>query len=316
MTVVNELKRKTKNGYSLYLDYRVNGKRIQERTGLSLLDGKDTKAKMSNKDTLIRFRYLLVEKQKQLMDGVAETPMAIKRQKVDFISYFEKYMVLNPSKERRGKATLNKLKAFHINAALPITTITEEYLRKFKNYLEAELTGETPYHYFKYLKMVIKQATKEKLFSTNPAVDIIVPCKANAPKVSLTIEEIRQLYNASCPNEMVKNAFLFSCVTGLRFCDIQLLTWGNIDETNVLRIVQAKTNHPLRLQLVDFAVGLMGARGERSDKLFTLPTNNGTNKSISKWAENAHIDKKVTYHCARHSFATNLHSSGVDIYVT
>lgn len=316
MTIVNELKRRTRNGYSLYLDYRVNGKRVQERTGLTLLDGKDTATRQHNKEVQIRYKYLITEKQKQLMDGLATVPLSVKRQKIDFIGYFEKYLVLNPSNERRGICTLKKLKAFHGQDTLPVTSITEEYLTMFKNYLEEKLTGETPYHYFKFLKMVLKQATKDKLFIANPAADIVVPCVSNEPKNALSIEEIRSLVAAHCPNDIVKRAFLFSCQTGLRFCDIRVLKWSNIGDDNVLRMIQVKTSHPVTVPLVDYAITLMGQRAGSNDLIFPMPTNAGTNKSIEVWVKNAGIEKKITYHSSRHSYATNLYGSGVDIYTT
>lgn len=316
MATVNTLKRKTKDGYSLYLDYRVNGKRVQERTGLILLDGKSTTTKQHNKEVMIRFKYMLVEKQKQLMDGIAVIPLPVRRQKVDFIQFFRKFMEVNPSKERRDTATLRKLIAFHGNDTLPITEVTEDYLRMFKNYLENKLSGETPYDYFKYLKMVIKQATKEGWFAINPAEDIKVSRKSNEPKSSLTIEELKILVNTECPNEVVKRAFLFSCFTGLRYCDVKVLRWSNISEDNILKIVQAKTNHPVSLPLVDDAVSFAGKRGNKSDLIFPLPTGNGTNKSLKIWVKNAGIEKHITYHCSRHAFATNLTISGVDLLLT
>lgn len=316
MSKVNEYRRKTKKGWSLYLDYTINGKRAQKRTGLMLLDGKDTATKQHNKEVMIRFQYMLVEKQKQLMDGIAVIPLPVRRQKVDFIQFFKNYMEVNPSKERRDTATLRKLIAFNGGDKLPITEVNEDYLRRFKNYLESKLSGETPYDYFKYLKMVIKQATKEGWFAINPAEDIKVSRKSNEPKSSLTIEELKILVNTDCPNEIVKRAFLFSCLTGLRYCDIRVLRWSNISEDNILKIVQVKTTHPLTLSLVEDAVRFAGTRGNKNDLIFPLPTGNGTNKSIKAWLKNAGIDKHITYHSARHSFATNLTISGVDILLT
>lgn len=316
MSKVNEYRRKTKNGYSLYLDYRVNGKRVQERTGLVLREGKDTVTKQYNKEVMIRYNYMIVEKQKQLMDGIAVVPLPVRRQKVDFIQFFRNYMEVNPSKERRDTATLKKLLAFNGSDTLPITEVTEDYLRKFKNYLESKLSGETPYDYFKYLKMVLKQATKEGWFSSNPAEDIKVAQKSNAPKNTLTPNELKLLVDAECPNDTVKRAFLFSCLTGLRYCDIKVLKWSSITEDNILKIIQVKTNHPVKVALVDFAIELMGKRGNNNDLIFPLPTGNGTNKNIKVWVENAGIEKHITYHSARHSFATNLTISGVDLLHT
>jgi hypothetical protein len=51
---------------------------VQERTGLTILDGKDTATRQHNKEVLIRYKYLITEKQKQLMDGLATVPLSVK----------------------------------------------------------------------------------------------------------------------------------------------------------------------------------------------------------------------------------------------
>lgn len=315
MQKVTSYKRKGKNGESIWLDYRHNGERKQERTGLVILYGKDTVTKQLNKETLIRLQHLIFEKQKQLMDGII-APTAIKRQRTDFFEYFTEYMELHPSKERRHTATLRKLKQFWGKPVLPLTEVNEKMLMRFKIYLEEHLSGETPYDYFKALKMIIKQATKEGLFVHNPAEDITVSKQDGEAKNALTVQELQLLYNSDCPNETVKRAFIFSCYTGLRYGDATKLRWQHITQDNILKIVQAKTNHPVAIPLGEIALLMAGARRGANDLVFPLPTSNGTNKSIRAWTKSAGLEKKITYHCARHTFATLLHSNGVDILTT
>lgn len=315
MQKVTSYKRKGKNGESIWLDYRHNGERKQERTGLVILYGKDTVTKQLNKETHIRLQHLIFEKQKHLMDGII-APTAIKRQRTDFFEYFAEYMELHPSKERRHTATLRKLKQFWGKPVLPLTEVNEKMLMRFKIYLEERLSGETPYDYFKALKMIIKQATKEGLFVHNPADDITVSKQAGEAKNALTVQELQLLYDSDCPNETVKRAFIFSCYTGLRYGDITKLRWQHITEDNILKIVQAKTGHPVNIPLGVIALLMAGERKGVNDPIFSLPTANGTNKNISAWTKSARLEKKITYHCARHTFATLLHSNGVDILTT
>lgn len=318
MIKVNDYKRIGKKGTALYLDYRLNGERMQEATGLVLLNGNDTRTKHYNKETMIRLEHLKFEKQKQLMDGII-TPLSVKRQRIDFIKYMEEYMVLNPSRERRNTSTLNKLKQFWLNETgktiLPITEITENMLKKFKNFLESTLTGETPYDYFKAFKRVLKQATKEGLFTRNPADDVIVSIGSNEPKAILFESEITSLQAARCINEAVRRAAIFSFYTGLRFCDIKELKWKHIINDR-LKIIQVKTRVPLDQFLIQKALDLLGKRGEDEQYIFPLPTSNGTNKILKQWGLDAGIDKKITYHCFRHSFASFIFERKRDILTT
>ena len=315
MINVNEYKRTGKKGIALYLDYYINGERKQECTGLVILNGKDTVTKHLNKETRIRFDHLKFEKQKQLMDGII-TPLSVKRQRMDFFKYFEEYMVLNPSKENRDSATLGQLKAFYGKEILPLTEVTENLLKLFKIHLEQKLTGETPYCYFKALKKVLKQATKEKLFITNPANEIKITKQVNAAKATLNKEEVSKLEGAYCGNETVRRAFLFSCYTGIRFCDIKVLKWENITSDNRVKIIQVKTKEPLDNLLIQKALDLLGERGNANQLVFPLPTGNGTNKNLKLWGKKANIDKNITFHVSRHSFATNVFDGTRDILTT
>ncbi len=321
MINVNEYKRKGKKGEALYIDYYINGERKQESTGLILLNGKDAITKQLNKETRIRFDHLLFEKKKQLMDGII-TPQSVKRQRMDFFKYFETYMVFNPSRERRNTSTLNKLKEFwekellRDKEILPLTEITENMLKLFALYLAKHLSGETPYDYFKALKRVLKQATKEGLFIRNPADDVKISKQSNEPKATITKQEVALLEGTYCGNDTVKRAFLFSCYTGIRFCDIKVLKWQNITSDNRVKITQVKTKEPLDQLLIQKAMDLLGNPGDDNHLVFPLPTGNGTNKNLKLWGEKAGLGKKITYHCSRHSFATNVFDGTRDILTT
>jgi integrase/recombinase XerD len=315
MVHVTFYKRKGKRGESLWLDYRLNGNRQQERTGLVLLYGKDTKTKQLNKDTLIRLDHLILEKQIQLRDGII-TPSSVKRQRTDFFAFFEEYMELNPSRERRNISTLKKLRTFWGQPKLPVTEVTEKFLKLFKIYLEERLTGETPYDYFKALKKVIKQATKEGLFQRSPAEDVTVRRLSGEAKNALAIEELQILYDTPCSNEMVGRAFIFSCYTGLRYGDIIKLCWRNITDGHILKIIQSKTQYPVHTPLNEIAKAMVGQRKDDETLIFPLPTSAGTNKCLASWVTRAGIAKKITYHSARHTFGTLLHSNGIDILTT
>lgn len=311
MIKVKTRKRKQKNSIALYLDYTVNGKRYQESTNLHIFPGNDEQTKQRNKDNKIRFELLRIEKEKQLLNGIVAVP--VNRQKIDFIEFYNDYHIKFPSRERRAQSVLNKLVEFNQGRFLPITLLNEDYLLRFKSFLEGHLTGETPHNYFKYLAKVLKYAVKQGLFSVSPASDIIVKKMAGIQKQTLTTDEIAILYKSHCSNEGVKRAFLFCCFTGLRYCDVSKLLWENING-QILTVKQAKTGFNVTVDIHPDAFTLMGERKGSKEKVFTLPTTlDGCNKVLKAWVRKQGIDKKITWHCGRHSLATNLVSNDVDI---
>jgi integrase len=119
--------------------------------------------------------------------------------------------------------------------------------------------------------------------------------------------------------QIVKNAFLFSCFSGLRYSDITALTWGQLQTDNegktVIRYVQQKTNKPENLQLSSEALKFLPEKNDAksADTIFNLPANNYTNFVLAGWTLAAGINKRVTFHVSRHTNATLLLSLDVPI---
>ena len=107
-------------------------------------------------------------------------------------------------------------------------------------------------------------------------------------------------------------AFLFSCLTGLRFCDIIVLKWSNI-QNKELNITQQKTNLPVSINLNESAIAILGAPAGIDDLVFNLPSHTSCLKNLKVWCKKAGITKKITWHCARHSFATGIIYYGADV---
>lgn len=259
MLRVIKKERKLKKSVALYFDYRVNGKRYVEPANLHLYYNNDEQTKQKNKENLLRFEILRNQLETKLLNGYV--PIPANKLKTDFFQYFQSHFIKYPTRERRAASVLKKLKAFHKMPQLPITYINEDFLLKFKEFLELSLTGETPHNYFKLLSRVLHYATKEKLFEINPATDIRIKRKEGTLKNVLSIEEIRTLANTNCSNPAVKNAFLFCCFTGLRYCDVSRLQWQHI-LNDKLTITQAKTSFKVEVDLHDSAKKFMGLAGQ------------------------------------------------------
>lgn len=135
----------------------------------------------------------------------------------------------------------------------------------------------------------------------------------------LTIDEVKRLAKVECEYPQIKAAFLFSCLTGLRRSDVLRITWGDVyEQGEFTRLIfkQKKTNGQEYLDITQEARVLMGERGKPTEHPFSnIHSPTCTNKAIQEWVLRAGIDKKITFHCARHTFATMMLDIGTDLYV-
>jgi len=130
----------------------------------------------------------------------------------------------------------------------------------------------------------------------------------------LTLNELKTLGATSTESSEIRRAFLFTCVTGLRWIDIKALQWKSINVgTRQMNISQSKTSENVSITLNDTAIKLLGTAGAPVEKVFNLPTANGANKTLKAWVKRAGISKAITWHNGRHSFGTNLIFNDVDI---
>ena len=115
---------------------------------------------------------------------------------------------------------------------------------------------------------------------------------------------------------------MFCLFDGLRFCDVKDLTFANVDyENKILKFEQTKTKGhsasswvviPLdegRLELI----GTPSQPDNRDELIFPLPSYWMCIKSLQRWVKRAGINKHITWHCARHSFAVLALTKGANI---
>jgi site-specific recombinase XerD len=164
---------------------------------------------------------------------------------------------------------------------------------------------------------MMKQATRRKLMQTNPAAEVKTIQGRAEKKDTLSLEEIQRLAATPIQNDEIKRAFLFSTVTGLRWVDVSALQWKHINiKERYMTIRQKKSEEKIdsvRINLNDTAIKLLGESGKLDSLVFNLPTLNGANKTVKAWVQRAEIEKKITWHNARHSFGTNLIYFGADV---
>jgi len=305
-------------GDRLYLDYFVveNGKKIRKNEYLIKLELKSKLSKDQRKENL-RTAIEIAEAKDKVLKSEEYGLMNEHSQKVDFIWYFEDYISKYKRNDKRMFiSTLIQFKSFLESrriVSIQGKDIKENLVNGFAEYLmnKETLTGETPSSYFKRFKKLLKQAKRENVIYGDPANDIRIKVNKNLSKDVLSLNELTLLKNTPCNNDQIKNAFLFSAMTGLRFVDVKQIKWKDIQE-GAIKIIQEKTGNEVVINLNKTAIEMAGIPGEPASRVFNLPSFSFCMRALEAWKTKAGITKHITWHVSRHSFATNLLIQGND----
>ena len=247
----------------------------------------------------------------------------------DFLQYFNKLTqdrLSSLGNYRNWDSTLNHLNKY-TNKRVLFKEIDEKFCEGFKDYLinkvkknnGENLTSSSVSSYFNKFRASLRQAVKDKIILYNPSIDVKIPKAKEKEREYLSIDEIRQLTKVECRYEVLKRAFLFSCLTGLRWSDIHKLKWKEVhfdNEASKLHYYQKKTGTLEYLDINKEALEYLGEKGKDEDKPFEgLKYSSYFNVSLTQWMLKAGITKHITFHCARHTYATLLITNGVDIFI-
>lgn len=306
-------KKKYDYGYRYYLDIYHKG--IRKREFLQCYYRKNRSKAENNEDKVLAEQ---IRAKKQLMIQSEEYDLTPRHSNdILFLDYFDNWVTNYPNKDvRLAKACytwfLKFLNDQNLSRKILNRQVNKQLVLDFKAYLDRHLNGETPYNYFSKFIKLCNDATESKVFWKNPCKGIKNPRKEGLKKDILSFEEIDRLYSTAIPNLEVKRAFIFCLNTGLRWVDVSALIWGQIDGWK-LKIVQSKTSKEIIIDLNDDAREQLPERGQRDEPVFDLPSQSMALRHLITWLKNAEIDKHISWHSARHSFAVNLLTTGTDI---
>jgi integrase len=222
---------------------------------------------------------------------------------------------------------LKHLTIFCKGVDIQISKIDETFLENFKEYLLKEkisnnggrLSQNTALSYFNKVRTALKEAHRNKIISENPVLRVKTIKEKETNREYLTLEELQKLVKTECEVPILKQSFIFSSLTGLRFSDVKSLKWKNLyyDSENgwILKYRQQKTKGVENLPISEQAVKLLGERKDDDVLLFENLTYSAYhNKKLHKWVKESGIDKHITYHSSRHTFATLQLTMNTDIY--
>lgn len=305
MSVKIREKQKANGDIALYLDIYYKGKRQYEFLDLFI-----SKNREKNKQVRRLAEDICSKRQLELSGNNYQITPHFKS-KVNFIEYFE--TVAANGKHRNWTSTLHHLKDYAGNS-VPFQSIDEKWLMGFQKHLLNVVDTNTAITYFNKIKAALNLAKKEKLIRENPAEFIENIREKPTEKIYLNLNEIKILNETPLSNESIKRAFLFSCFTGLRLSDVRRLEWKHV-QGEQLTLRMKKTGQPEYLPLSQAALKFLGDRGQDTQKVFKMMNSDGAVwTTLQRWKEKAGIQKHISFHVSRHTFATLALTHGVDLY--
>lgn len=285
------------------------------------------------KETIELAKKLRYEEEQKLKDRTFGYRLKID-ESINFYDYFQAYIDRYTKKDIRVlEMALRDFRKFiaetpeyniYLTKIEP-HQITSDMVSDFTDWLNHHHKGEGAKSVYNRLKKVINYAIDHDVLHKSPCRGISIKVDTNIlRKEVLSSEEITSLINTHYEKEssIIRNAFIVSLYCGLRFCDVKDLRYSNIDYSNKsLSFEQSKTkghskNSGVVVPLSDDLINLIGepvSSEKRDELIFPLPSHTMCLKALRRWCKRAGIEKHITWHCGRHSFAVNIMNNGANI---
>jgi len=321
-------KRLRNGGYSLYLDTYWNGKRSYDFLKLYLNPPTDDLSIIENKTTLELAKQIKYKRILELQTGLHGSAVVKPRPKFrDFFAELASEKIRFDNNAGNWASAFKHVLVFLGDDNPTIQEIDDIWLEEFRAYLlevdkrsgKPRLSSSTALSYFNRVRTALTTAYERRIIERNPA-NLARPIRAeNAMREFLTLNEVKRLVETKCDLPVLKDAFLFCVLTGLRWSDIAHLTWDEVkgDETDgwYLQFKQRKTSQFHVLPITAQARELLGSGAAQNQTIFNqLRYSSKTSTELCRWAIAAGVSKRISFHSARHTHATLLLSHGVDIY--
>ena len=236
----------------------------------------------------------------------------------------------SPRTLQRYETTKNHLKQFislnYKEMDYPIKKIDVLFINGFIYYLKTErdCSQNSALKYIAYLKKIIRIAFANGWIEKDPFFNLKFKNK-HVEREYLTHEELIKIIKKKFSIqrlEHIQDVFLFSCYTGLSYADVSKLCQNDIiigiDGEKWIRLKRTKTGTPSNIPLLPVAKNILlkynPILNEPEQRLLPTYSNQRTNSYLKEIADTCAIKKNLTFHIARHTFATTVTlSNGVPI---
>lgn len=313
---------------SLYLDFyppiwNPHIKKMSRREFLGLYifaEPKDQFERDYNEEILLKARGIRATRELTIINeefGFLDRT----RKQADFLAYFDQKA---KCKYEKWEIVYKHFRNF-CNGRCQMKDVTIGLCNDFRSYIlkikackgnGALLSRNSAAGYWSTFRALLKLAYKEGWLKNN-INDFLETIEWEDPKVNyLEMDEIKKLVATPCKPEVLKRASLFAILSGLRISDILQLKWENIERAPdggyCLRIRTQKTKTQATLPISDEAFALCGE--PEKGLVFKGLSRSHTRQPFKRWLTDAGITKKITFHCLRHTYATQMYANGTDIY--
>lgn len=330
----------------IYLEFYLNGVRTYERIpDLSLLPETDEKAVRKNKATIAKAEKICRQRLKSIQQGtkaeqeemLTREVKELQKKPLTLLEWLDDYKNLQKQRGVRDVQGIGSLKRYitlfqNKGDDIQLNAIDKRYCLDFIDYLKSGyrkedgtlLSLKSAFNIFGELRTALNMAVRAGLIESNP-VNMLDTSDRIHPKEAtreyLTIEEVKRLIAAPCDCPIVKQAFLFACNCGLRKGDVLNLKWKDITaDGDTWRVAtrMLKTQRLVYIPLPKQALRWLPPRPNDNAEeqcVFDGLTVSLIAQHLKPWAKEAGITgKDVTFHVARHTYATMLLTLGADLY--
>lgn len=308
--------------------------RKTERLGLYLWQAPRTPIeRKQNKETLELAKKIRFERGQEMLESTEGYRLRKDRQ-INFLDYFQAYIDNYSKKDirmvemalREFKIFLDETPKYKIHSkTLKPEQLTKDMMVAFTEFLQSRHIGEGAKSTYERFKKVVNYAIEHDVMKKDPCKGVSIKIDEQILKKDvLSLDEVETListhYVGENPN--IRKAFILSLYCGLRFCDVKDLTFANVDYSNkLLMFEQNKTKGHSNSSgvVIPLNDGLLSLIGEptgsdtKDSLIFPLPSSTMCLKALRRWVKRSGIDKHITWHCARHSFAVNILNNGANI---
>ena len=245
-----------------------------------------------------------------------------------FLTFFKEEIANSSLKESTRQNHLSTLELHQeFKKEVLFTDLTFEFVSSFDNYLQSKgYHLNTIAKHMKHLKRYINVAINKEYMDIQKYAFRKYKIKSiEGSHTHLAPEELHKFENLQLTGrytrlQKTKDAFLFCCYAGLRYSDFTNLTSANIVEFHqetwiIYKSVKTGMEVRLPLYLLFEGKGIQILQRYKDDfnSFFKLKDNSNINKELNILAGLAKIDKRVSFHTARHTNATLLLYNGANI---
>ncbi len=316
------------NDWSVELN-KAKGRNAEARTLNAVLDEIKTSLRNAYNDLTKKDIQITAEKVKNTFLGIGLEQYLLLELFEESNNLLKKHIGVNKSKATYQKAEVckrhlsNYLKTEYKRSDIDLREINHSFIVGFETFLNVQCgcNANTTAKFIQKFKSIVLIAQKNGWIQSDPFANYRISIK-KVDRGYLNDDELKRIMQKSFNSERlerVRDIFIFSCYTGLAYIDIKNLRQEHIskgfDGNLWINTKRQKTSIKTVVPLLDISQLILEKyKGLPNGVLLPIPTNQKTNQYLKEIADVCGITKNLTFHLARHTFATTVTlSKGVPI---